>query len=111
MLNIGKLAAGGEAYYLDTVASGVEDYYTGAGEAPGYWLTEASAGLGLTGQVDANDLHAVLGATDPASGERLVSARSRRSVPGFDLAFRAPKSVSLLYGPRRGDRREGASRP
>ena len=98
MLNIGKLAAGGEAYYLDTVASGVEDYYTGAGEAPGYWLTAAAGDLGLSGQVDADDLRAVLAATDPGSGERLVSARSRRAVPGFDLAFRAPKSVSLLYG-------------
>ncbi len=36
VLNIGKLGAGGERYYLGTVASGAEDYYTGAGEAAGY---------------------------------------------------------------------------
>ena len=49
MLNIGKLAAGGEDYYLSTVASGVEDYYTGAGEAPGYWTGAATSALGLEG--------------------------------------------------------------
>ena len=97
MLNIGKLGAGGERYYLDTVASGVEDYYTGSGEAAGYWLGAGAASLGLAGEVAAGPLRAVLGAADPASGERLTRAGHRR-VPGFDLTFRAPKSVSVLYG-------------
>ena len=98
MLNIGKLAPGGEDYYLDTVASGVEDYYTGAGEADGYWLGSAAPALGLSGQVVPEALRAVLGAADPRSGERLPGAMSRRSVPGFDCTLRAPKSVSLLWG-------------
>ncbi|MDQ3431712.1 MAG: relaxase domain-containing protein [Actinomycetota bacterium] len=42
-------AAGG--YYLDSVETGIEDYYTGAGEAPGHWLTETAASLGLVGRV------------------------------------------------------------
>lgn len=96
MLNIGRLAPDGEAYYLDTVAAGVEDYYTGAGEAPGYWLTESAAELGLVGRVDAADLRSVLGARHPRTGEALPRT-SRRRVPGFDLAFRAPKSVSLVW--------------
>ena len=98
MLNIGKLAPGGESYYLETVASGVEDYYTGAGEAPGYWLGAAAGELGLSARVAPEALRAVLGATDPATGEPLTGRMSRRSVPGFDCTFRAPKSVSLLYG-------------
>lgn len=97
MLNIGKLGAGRESYYLDTVAAGVEGYYTGAGEAPGYWLGGGAADLGLAGEVQSEALRAVLGAADPASGERLTRAGQRR-VPGFDLTFRAPKSVSVLYG-------------
>ncbi len=97
MLNIGKLGAGGERYYLDTVASGVEDYYTGSGEAAGYWLGAGTAALGLCGIVQAEALRAVLGAADPTSGQRLTRAGHRR-VPGFDLTFRAPKSVSVLYG-------------
>ena len=35
MLSLGKLAPGQQQYYLDTVARGAEEYYTGAKEAPG----------------------------------------------------------------------------
>ena len=38
VLSIGKLGHGQEGYYLETVATGVEDYYVGRGEAPGRWL-------------------------------------------------------------------------
>ena|GEM_PF-6400815 len=46
MLSLGKLAPGQQQYYLDTVARGAEEYYTGAKEAPGqstgtYRLTAA----------------------------------------------------------------------
>ena len=98
MLNIGKLAPGAESYYLDTVASGVEDYYTGSGEAHGYWIGAGASALELAGRVEPEVLRAVLGALDPATGQPLTGRMSRRSVPGFDCTFRAPKSVSLLYG-------------
>ena len=35
MLSIGKLGNGQERYYLDKVAEGAEDYYSGEGEAAG----------------------------------------------------------------------------
>ena len=35
MLSIGKLGIGQERYYLDKVAEGAEDYYSGEGEAEG----------------------------------------------------------------------------
>ena len=96
MLSIGKLAAGGEDYYLQAVAAGVEDYYLGAGEAPGCWLAGAGA-LGLEGEVAPEDLRAVLAGHEPG-GERLAAAPPGRArVPGFDLTFSAPKSVSLLH--------------
>jgi conjugative relaxase-like TrwC/TraI family protein len=99
MLNIKPLAPGGEAYYLETVASGVEDYYLGAGEAPGYWLGGATGTFGLHGQVDDRNLRAVLAGTDPRTGEQLTGhGRGRkRTVPGYDATFNAPKSVSLLW--------------
>lgn len=97
MLNIGKLGAGGEAYYLETVASGAEDYYLHPGEAPGFWLGAASRDLEFLGVVEPEALRAVLGATDPSSGEPLGPSPARK-VPGFDLTFRAPKSVSMLWG-------------
>jgi len=92
---LAKLAAGSEGYYLSTVASGVEDYYVGTGEAPGYWAG-AAAGHGLSGEVDAEDLREVLGGHLPGRG-RLPGLRASRRIPGFDATVNAPKSVSLLY--------------
>jgi conjugative relaxase-like TrwC/TraI family protein len=89
-----KLAHGQEAYYLEAVAQGVEDYYVG-GEAPGRWIASSDTMLGLAGDVSADDLRAVLSGRDPSSGTRLGQPHT---VPGFDLTFRAPKSVSVLFG-------------
>ncbi len=97
MLSVGVLKPGRQEYYLSTVASGLEDYYAGAGEAPGQWVGAASARLGLEGQVDGVELGAVLASLDPASGERLTRAQGAPKVPGFDATFNAPKSVSLLF--------------
>jgi conjugative relaxase-like TrwC/TraI family protein len=97
VLSIGKLGAGNEHYYLSTVAGGVEDYYLGRGEAPGHWIGAGAEDLDLEGEVDGERLAAVLDGRDPLHGVRLVRGRSDR-VPGFDLTFRAPKSVSVLFG-------------
>ena len=96
MLSVHRLGAGSEGYYLDQVVAGVEDYYAGAGEAPGEWVA-SSALLGLEGRVDPDDLRAVLLGADPRSGEGLHHGAGRL-VPGWDLTFRAPKSVSVLWG-------------
>lgn len=102
MLNIGKLRSGGENYYLNSVARGVEDYYLGSGEAPGYWLASGACELGLEGEVAEAALRNVLQGSHPVSGDELVAPRKGQRVPGFDLTFRAPKSVALLHalGPR-----------
>ncbi|HVL05742.1 MAG TPA: relaxase domain-containing protein [Acidimicrobiales bacterium] len=52
MLSIGKLAPGKHHYYLRSIAEGVEDYYLGAGEAPGRWHGRMAEDLGLSGEVD-----------------------------------------------------------
>jgi conjugative relaxase-like TrwC/TraI family protein len=97
VLSIGKLGRGAEGYYLQAVASGVEDYYLGSGEAPGRWIGAGSARLGLSGVVAADDLRAVLDGRDPATGRSLIVARRPDRLPGLDLTFSAPKSVSLLF--------------
>jgi conjugative relaxase-like TrwC/TraI family protein len=99
MLSIGRLSGpDSERYYLDKVAKGREDYYAGRGEMPGTW---AGAGIDLLmesdGEVSAEQFSALLAGRSLVTGEELGSA-SERSVHGFDLTFRAPKSVSLLYG-------------
>ena len=96
MLNIGVLAAGSENYYLGSVARGAEDYYLG-GEVPGRWIGRGADLLGLGGEVDGDDLVAVLGDRDPKTGTPLGCGTNRK-VPGFDLTFSTPKSVSVLFG-------------
>ena len=38
VLSIGKLASGTGGYYTAMVATGAEEYFTGAREAPGEWI-------------------------------------------------------------------------
>jgi len=98
MLSIGKMGAGQEGYYLGKVAEGAEDYYSGEGEAEGYWLGDAADDLGLQGKVDPDQLVGMLTGTNPASCEPLgMQHIADGPVPGFDLTFSAPKSVSLLW--------------
>lgn len=94
MLSVWKLAPGQEAYYLEAVAKGIEDYYVG-GEAPGRWIASSNPLLGLDGIVRPDDLRHVLEGHDPSTGTQLGQPHR---VPGYDLTFRAPKSVSVLFG-------------
>jgi conjugative relaxase-like TrwC/TraI family protein len=99
MLSIGKLGIGQERYYLDKVAEGAEDYYSGEAEAEGQWLGDAAKELGLDGAVEAEQLTAMLTGRNPATGEPLGlrAVGGRGAVPGFDLTFSVPKSASLLW--------------
>ena len=97
MLSIGKLGQGQEAYYIETVAKGAEEYYLGHGEAPGRWVGTSAGRLGLADQVDGDELRALLRHLDPRTDELLTRGRSTPKVAGFDLTFCAPKSVSLLW--------------
>src|SRR5690606_29342983 len=65
------------------------------GEAPGRWIASSTSTIGLAGEVSPDDLRAVLSGRDPSSVTRLGQPHK---VPGFDLTFRAPKSVSVLFG-------------
>jgi conjugative relaxase-like TrwC/TraI family protein len=101
MLTIGKLGIGQERYYLDKVAEGAEDYYSGEGEVAGEWLGDAAEDLGLSGEVEAAQLEAMLTGRNPVDEEpllRMNGVPAKGGVPGFDLTFSAPKSVSLLWG-------------
>ena len=108
MLSIGKLGTGQEMYYLEKVAEGAEDYYSGEGEVAGQWMGDAAAQLGLSGEVGADQLTAMLTGRNPVDGSPLLGRQGvpgRGPVPGFDLTFSAPKSVSLAWalgGPETG---------
>lgn len=97
MLSIGRLGGNADpaGYYIEVIATGVEDYYVSGHEAPGQWVGKGAPRLGLAGGVVPDDLRAVLEGNDPRNGERLVGWHKR---PGYDLTLSAPKSVSLLWG-------------
>ena len=107
MLSIGKLAAGQAKYYLEqahgrvdaiqSVAGGIEEYYTGPGEARGMWLGRGADELGLLGKVNESELRPLLEGLHPRTGEPLRTSNSPVRVAGFDLTFSAPKSVSILF--------------
>ena len=100
VLSIAKLRVGQEAYQLSGVAESLDAYYTGVGEAEGVWFGGSAARLGLDGQVQPDDLRAVLAGCRPGAdgltpnGEPLRP--HPRRVPGFDLTFEVPKSASVL---------------
>jgi len=99
VLSIGRLAAGPTAgrYYEDAVAAGREDYYAGEGEAPGRWVGAGSAHLGMSGEVQDGEVGRLLAGEHPESEQLLGAPMGERSVAGFDLTFKAPKSVSVAY--------------
>src|SRR3954454_6302469 len=100
MLSIGKLAGrpGAGRYYVDQVAQGREDYYAGEGEAPGEWIGDGAATLGLHGAVSEQDVVRLLRLEHPGTGELLGRPVAPDTVAGFDLTFRAPKRVGVLFG-------------
>lgn len=96
-VSLAKVARGGQRYYLEAVAGGIEDHRPPGGEPDGTWLGGATASLGLSGRVTADQLDAVLAGAHPGTGEVVSRTHTRVKVAGYDLVFSAPKSVSLLF--------------
>jgi len=110
MVGITKIQRANANYWINAVAEGDDDYYTKPGEAPGEWIGELSAELGLEGSIDRDEYAAALAGQHPDTGEKLVRRPKPRTftdsvgrechieaVLGYDVRFSAPKSVSLLY--------------
>jgi conjugative relaxase-like TrwC/TraI family protein len=99
MLTIGKLGASVDqlAYYEQQVAQGMEDYFSGRGEAPGHWIGGGCSGIGISGQVDRDTFMRAMDGCDPRTGDRLRPEHGRTKIAAFDLTFSAPKSLSVLF--------------
>lgn len=95
MLSYSKIKSAGSAaaYFAKYYA---EPGREGEGEPPGKWYGPAAESLGLRGDVDKKDLEALLRGVDPKSGEQLGKIQ-KNHVPGHDLTFSAPKSVSTVW--------------
>ena len=115
MLTIAKLHGESVAYYESTVSteeersSGPDAYYSEDGTKPAtaWILVRRSAQVRAVSDALGVAVGAVVGgdrvrdwfnkAVAP-SGEKLGRAPKKSGVPGFDLTFCAPKSVSILWG-------------
>jgi conjugative relaxase-like TrwC/TraI family protein len=99
MLTIGKLGSSPDqlGYYEQQVAQGLEDYFSGRGEAPGRWTGRGAALVGANGDVDRAAFMRAMAGCDPRTGEQLKPVHGRARVAAFDLTFSAPKSVSVLF--------------
>jgi Ti-type conjugative transfer relaxase TraA len=83
---------------VEAVAQGREDYYAGEGVAPGRWRGAGAAELGLRRPVEDGQVMRLLRGRHPATGDLLGAPITAGRVAGFDLTFKAPKSVSILFG-------------
>jgi len=88
------MASGSLAYYLNLAR---EDYYLNGGEPPGIWWGQGAKALGLSGQVERKDLHALFRGFLADGRELVQNAGAKDRQPGWDLTFSAPKSVSTLW--------------
>ena len=98
MMSLWKLRVGVESYYLAQVASGLDEYYTGAGEATGRWAGSGSALLGLTDEVSGEDLRAVLAGNAPGTGLRAHAERQAADVPSAPGARFRPDLCGAQVG-------------
>jgi hypothetical protein len=96
MVSIGKLGRGQERYYLDKVAEGAEDYYSGEGETEGYWLGDAADDLGLYGEVGPEQLTTML--ISPSTPRPWETARSARGTRPTKAKARR-ESFAKRFGP------------
>jgi conjugative relaxase-like TrwC/TraI family protein len=99
VLTIGKLGNSVDqlGYYEQQVAQGLEDYFSGRGEAPGRWVGRGARLVGAAGDVDHVGFMRAMAGCDPRTGQQLKPPHGRARVAAFDLTFSAPKSVSVLF--------------
>ena len=95
VLTITKLK--GAEYLIRSVADGMEDYYMGAGEAPGVWRGRWAAELGLDGRRRSRRPAGAGQRCRPASGVDLLAGHRERKVRAIDVTLSVPKTTSVLW--------------
>lgn len=74
------------------------DYYSRGEELQGRWHGKAAAMLGLSGEVQKKDWDLLCQNRHPQTGATLTQRMKSTRRVGYDFNFRAPKSLSVLYG-------------
>lgn len=81
----------------DGKSRGPVDYYVDPDEPPGQWWGDGCEAVGLAGEVQPEQLAALLEARHPGGGRKLGKAFGDSSARAFDATFSAPKSVSVAW--------------
>jgi conjugative relaxase-like TrwC/TraI family protein len=76
---------------------GPVDYYLDPDEPAGRWWGSGRAALGVSGEVNGEDLRPLLEGRHPRTGGTIGQGFGDRSARAFDATFSAPKSVSALW--------------
>jgi conjugative relaxase-like TrwC/TraI family protein len=106
MMTVHKIAGSDTERYVAYLASqGPErrrgDYYLGhegrPAEGPGEWLGQGAVALGLSGEVDRDQLLRLWQGQDPRTGEQLVRSAHGIHTAAVDCTFSAPKSVAVVW--------------
>ncbi len=104
VLSRAKITTGSAGYYTGVVAGGLDDYLSGAGEAPGRWTGSGAAAEGLVGPVSTDQVVSLFEGDDPCHpitseplGASYAVAAGVDKVMGWDLTVSAPKSFSTLW--------------
>lgn len=73
-------------------------YHKEGSEEPGWWMGRGSEALGLSGDVETEQLGALFDGIDPRTKRKLVqNAGSSERVPAWDMTVSAPKSYSVFW--------------
>lgn len=100
MLSIGVISAGSASafseYHESEAAAARDDYYSNEGDR-GSWYGGGAAALGFAGELERGQLKNILEGYNPQTGRPLARNAGPEHKCGWDLAFSAPKSVSLVW--------------
>lgn len=98
MLSIAKMGRKSKYYYVNLAQSSYEASSALPGEPPAAWGGSGAKQLGLYGAVNRAAFSALFDGFSPDHESKLVeNAGGKRRVPGWDLVFTPPKSVSILW--------------
>jgi conjugative relaxase-like TrwC/TraI family protein len=120
MLNVAALTPARALYHEGQIPAAADDYYSQDGLTLGAWWGEVAAELRLVGERvlpgqvvrmqqgadpgtgrelrrNAKPRSVPVSWVDPESGRVVAGTKELRPVGGWDLAFGAPKSISLAY--------------
>ncbi len=99
MLSLEKISIRSAAYYVELAH---EHYYLQGGEPPGEWHGDGAKALGLSGEVAGETFRYLFQGFSPDGTRPLVQNAGKKDgyhkrVPGWDLTFSPPKSVSVCW--------------